>query len=138
MQGKRVKYTCEWYDDAKTILLIRALMHLDWDDIYNALVDQMAHVESVSHGVYTIYELTLSPTLPKGVALTKLKRVSSERRPNQRLTLYVGMGELQRQMMEVTKSAFNLKDLFQNFYFVQTIDEALMLIDTHKQQSENV
>jgi hypothetical protein len=133
-----VKFTCEWYDEAKTILLIRALALWDWNDIYNALVDQMVHVESVSHGVYTIYELTLSPTLPQGVALTKLKRVASERRPNQRLTLYVGMGALQQQMMDVTKSAFNLKDLFQNFYFVSTIDEALILIAAHKQQSENV
>src|SRR5688572_30843091 len=103
-----MKHTCEWHDETKTILVIRALMHWEWEDIDSALADQMTHVRSVPHGVYTIYDLKASPVIPKGIALPKLKRLTSTRQPNQRLTIYVGMGFLQRRLMDITKVAFYL------------------------------
>mgnify|MGYP006952612566 CR=1 FL=1 len=133
-----VKYNCDWYDDGKTILVIRALTQWDWKDIDSALTEQMNCVRSVKHSVYTIYDLSATPVIPKGLALPNLKRVTSERQPNQRLTIYVGMGFLQERLMEMTNTAFNLQELFKNFHFARTMDEALAIIEADKRRFQNV
>jgi len=131
-----MKINCDWFDDEQTILLVQALAPWDWNDVEQALAEQLQHIRSVTHNVYSIYDLTLSPALPNGLVIPRLKHVASDRLDNQRLTIYVGMGFLQQQMMDLTRNAFHLDALFANFRFVRTLDEALRVIDAHKHDSK--
>lgn len=89
-----MKHTCHWHDDAGTIQVITALPNATWNDAYRAVEDQMAYIASVTHGVYTIYDLRLSAILPQGVAFPNLQRLISQRQPNQTLTIFVGTSYL--------------------------------------------
>jgi hypothetical protein len=59
-----MRHRSYWHDEEKTILIIRSQKGATWNDAFAAVADQMAHIASVKHGIYTIYDLTETPTIP--------------------------------------------------------------------------
>jgi hypothetical protein len=129
-----MNHTCEWLDESKTILLITALPNGSWEAAYQAVEDQMKHIASVKHNVYTIYDLTHASKLPQGVALPNLQRLMTKRQPNQALTIYVGVGYLVQKFMEMARSMFGLNSIFNSYRFVSSVDEALQVVNEHQHE----
>jgi hypothetical protein len=127
-----MQHTIQWHDTAKTILIVRSHKGATWDDAFAAVADQMAHIASVKHHVYTIYDLAETPTIPSGLPLKNLKRVIHERQPNQALTIYVGVNNFLHRLMMLAQDIFQLDAIFKTYHFVATIDEALHIIEQHR------
>jgi len=127
-----VKYLCDWLDEQKTILLVKALSEWTWNDAYSALTDHLKQLESVSHDVYSIYDLSAAPKHPVGLTVPHLKYAMSAQRPNQKLTIFVGLGFELQMLFRVTQQAFQLGAVYRTYRFANTLDEALRMIEAHK------
>ena len=133
-----MKPDCNWHDEAKTIIVARPHPNSTWDDAYTGADEISLLIKSVPHNVYVIMDLTLSSTLPQGVAFPNLQRLINKRLPNQQLTIFVGIGFLMQKFMDMARSMFGLTNIFNTYRFVNTMDEALLTIENHKQKQQAV
>lgn len=127
-----MQYVCDWLDKQKTILLVKVLSEWTWDDAYSALTDHLNLLESVTHDVYSIYDMSAAPKHPTGLTIPHLKYAMSTQRPNQKLTFFVGLSFELQMLFRVTQQAFQLGAIFRTYRFANTLDEALRMIDAHK------
>ncbi len=121
-----------WLDDRRTILHQRYLNGFSLTDFYLAAEASAAMLATVDHPVDIIISME-AKSLPKlNGAFSLAQYVNRIVPPNQRLVVAVGVNSLLRSMVEASRKI--APKATEKTYFVDTLDDALALIQNYNAQ----
>lgn len=123
----------KWLDTEQTVLVYTFSDPWTWDDYYETTAQGRAMLQGVDHVVVTIIDMSGSRALPPG-ALTHLRRVSTDRRPNPGPIILVGLNRFVRAMSDMLSRIYPLAA--QRVRIVATLDEAYAVL-AERQTAEN-
>ncbi len=128
-------FTIRWQDDAHTVLLCEIKKRWSWESAHDAVKLMNDECGTVPHGVYTVYHyLDNIPLLPKGgSAIANIRQLMAVESPNDELYLFVGRNLFLSQLINIASKTYGLREVVARFRFVNTLEEALTIIDEHKQ-----
>lgn len=78
----------QWHDDTRTIVRWDIEGQWSWDDVYPALYEAYALLDTVDYIVHTIVDVRNSSLLPKGT-ITHLKNLAARQHPRAGITVFV-------------------------------------------------
>ena len=132
------KYTCDWYNEEKTIILVRSLERSwGWDEATEAIHDQIALAESVDHPVNIIFHFEERPAMPVEGALKTLEKLMSMRAKNEALSVFVNINVIFKTLLNNAGKIYRFGDLLAMYRFVDTIEEALAEIEKYEAQQNH-
>ncbi|MFQ3659313.1 MAG: hypothetical protein SNJ54_10225 [Anaerolineae bacterium] len=125
-------YEVFWFDDSYTLLYQRYQPGFDLTDLYEVAETSATMLATVGHPVDIIVELA-----PKGMpnlngVLRAAQYVDSIVSPNQRLVVVVRASSFMRSVVEL--SCKIAPKATEKLYFVDTLEEALALIQSYRAQ----
>lgn len=131
-------FTIRWQDDEHTVLLCEIKKRWSWESAHDSVTLMNDECGKVTHGVYTVYHyLDNIPLLPKGgSAIANIRQLMAVESPNDELYLFVGRNLFLSQLINIASKTYGLRDVVARFRFVNTIEEALTLIEQHKQEKK--
>jgi hypothetical protein len=120
--------TMEWDDDQQRI--IRADVNGQWsfDEMEAALRQTIAMMESVSHKVDFIIDVSRSSLIPGGATRAAQSVATPETHPNEGIKIVVGANVLVRLAYEAYRRINRSLGKDQEFLFAGNLDEARALI----------
>ncbi len=113
-----------WFNPEHTVLLVTYNEdHWTWEDIFAALKEQYAMIESVPHSkVDVIVDVRKSNWLPRGGSLlTPIRKFMGELHPRQGKTLFVGAHGMVASILGVLGTMMGPKR--SELIFVKTMDD---------------
>ncbi len=115
----------EWYDEAHTVLVLRATPPLVWSEVETAFLESIALTERADHGVYVIYDSTQIHQMPHVPnPLARMKALIEKKPKNLRLLILVGGSSLAQTFVSILDRVLQLEWVAQ----VASLDEAHALI----------
>jgi hypothetical protein len=129
-------WSYRWYDDDQTILVCDVRDSWTWEEAFAIVEDQKRHLQSVSHGVHTIYWLHGIPILPQdGMGLPNLQKLMSQRQPNSQLVIFIGINRFGEKLAGLMKKVYGMRDQLAHYRFVSSIEQALDEIALYHRES---
>jgi len=131
------KFRVSWFDADRTIIVLEISSAWTWEEAFEILPLMAQHIERQPHGVYTVfyYHVSSANLLPRGSALTNLRRLVEMSPPNERMVLYVRQDTLTRQLITLLSKVYGLASILRKHHFVATWEEALQRIEADKAQA---
>ena len=130
-------YKMYWYDDAQTILVVEVYGGWTWADAQKGLKKLNDTIESRAEdvGVYVIIDLQASGELvPKhGSILGNIRNLLQSDPQHEQLTIYITQNNFLRSVVQMASHVYKLRTYVENLRFVSTFDEAIKIIQQHKQ-----
>jgi hypothetical protein len=120
--------TTTWYNDQKRIILFVYEGDYSWNDVYNAAADANILADEAGYPVANIIDLTNAGSLPSNAA-SHGKRLRELRSSNIQFEVVVGANKLIKTLANVANSIFKIFTDQTSSHFVDTLDEALSLIE---------
>lgn len=121
----------EWDDAAQTIIRWDYVSKWTWDvDVAAAYQNTVALMQSVSHPVSLIHDLSQSAGIPGG-ALTQAYRYSTGLPENWEISAVVGSGTFAEALLGVFRNLYG--KLGARYYTAPTLDNARALIARHRE-----
>ena len=119
-------YTCEWYDDEKTIVVLTALIsNWTWEEAQEAIEAQVALAETVEHPVHVVLYFKESPTVPVAGAFQHLQKLMQLKAKNEDLSVFVNINRMMTSLLSTIGKVYKLRELVAQYRFVTTLDEAI-------------
>lgn len=132
------KYTCDWYNDEKTIILVESTdADWTWQDMQEAVEEQVTLTETVEHPVHIIFHFMVRPNIPRSGAFQNLPRLMEYRAKNEDLGVFVGFNMLLGTLLKAVGKVYGLRNLVDTYRFVDTMEEALAEIANYEQAKES-
>jgi len=125
--------TFDWYNEARTILLIE----IDpdgwtWEDAYSIVKQQVEMIKGVSHTVHTICLFKSPPRIVHSPNIfANLRKIMTTRASNQGLMIYVGTNRMFNDVMGTAGRLAGLRKLLHKYRFVITLEQALAEIKAY-------
>jgi hypothetical protein len=119
-----------WYDDAKTIIRHDFPVEWTWDNFYEAIRQSVEMEKSVRHNLYV---LTVNPPnvkIPDGNAIQNFQKSFAMHLPHVRFVIVPTNNSL---LALFGRSLIRLGFLSKKIRMVQSLEEALRLIDADKE-----
>lgn len=134
-----MKVQVQWDNDAKNIVRYKFEQGWAWNDLHQALDDAGELINTVSHQVDVIMDISSANLVPKG-ALSQINRAyANPKPPNIGITVIVAPNSFMSAMVSMAKKIWGNKTEWQ-LEFVNTIGEAYQIIkdgNTAKEQTIN-
>lgn len=119
-------WTYRWYDDDQTILVCDVRDTWTWEEAFAIVEAQVAHLQSVPHGVHTIFWLHGIPVIPQnGMELPNLQKLMSQRQPNSELAIFIGINRFGEMLASMMQKVYGMRDQLAHYRFVSSIEQAL-------------
>ncbi len=124
-----------WHDAGRTILVLEVLGGWDWTQAFAALT----HFNQTLYDTpYPTYSLLLfrsgTSAVPTGLTLPNVRDLMAMNPPLEQLVLLVGAGGFIQSMAQTVSRMYGLRAIFGRYRFVETIEEALKVVQAHKAQ----
>lgn len=117
--------TFQWTDERQIAIYIQLERGWDWDALYIAQTKVNQVISQQPHTVDLIYDMTLTPILPRGY-FSHIKRIHSAYPKNCGMVLVVGCNRVVMQMLRGLMVSY--WDMAQQFAFCDTPKEAYDLV----------
>jgi hypothetical protein len=121
--------TTQWYDDRKQIILVIYEGNYGWNDVYKCADATNALADEVNCPVANIIDMTKAGGIPPNAA-SNAKRLRARRNPKIQFEVVVGATASLRTMARVANAVFKIFTKESPTHFVDTLDDALNLIET--------
>ncbi len=119
-------WSYRWYDDEQTILVCDVHDSWTWEEAFKIVEGQKHHMQSVSHGVHTIFWLHGIPIIPQdGMELSNLQKLMSQRQPNSQLAIFIGINRFGEKLAGLMKKVYGMRQQLAHYRFVSSIEQAL-------------
>lgn len=119
-------YTCEWYNEEKTIVLVRTIdPNWTWKDATEAVQEQVTLAETVEHPVHIIFHFEERPNMPVKGAIQNIQKLMNYRAKNEDLGVFINMHRMLTSLLNTVGKVYKLRDLMETYRFVDTMEEAL-------------
>lgn len=128
-------WSYRWYDDARTILVCDVRDSWTWEQAFAIVEEQAKHLNSVSHGVHTIFWLHGIPVIPQdGMELSNLRKLMSTRQPNSQLVIFIGINRFGEALATMMRKVYGMRDQLAHYRFFSSIEQALDEIVLYERQ----
>jgi hypothetical protein len=136
IESGRVHQT-SWLDDDQTIIRLEVSGKWSWQDAVEVVMRVNTIIAATSHDLYTIIQFRNRGFLPEAGSIGPLRRLIDVNNPNEKLIILINAGDFITKLCALISKTYGLMAIFGKFRFVQTLDEALTLIATHKREQLN-
>jgi hypothetical protein len=127
------KYTCEWYNEEKTIVLVRSIdPNWTWEDATNAVKEQVTLSETVAHPVHAIFHFEQRPNVPVSGAIQNLQKLMNYRAKNEDLGIFVNINQMLMTLLNTVGRIYKLREFVSKYRFVSTMEEAFEEIEKYE------
>lgn len=127
-------YRISWFDSEHSILLCEVFDSWTWSQAYQGtqIIAQM--IKGVEHPIYTVFFVgEKAPFLPNGTgAINSIKQLMHLSYANEQLVIFVKQSMVVRHFVDIVAKAYRLDKERQKYRFVQTMGEAIWLIEQHR------
>lgn len=125
--------TLDWYDSEQTILIMEVQADIwEWENTLSVMRELKQKSESVEHDVYTILMFNNTPPTPGRDVFRNVRQIIKLHPENNRLTIFVGTNTLFRAIFKTVNKLYLLKNIFDDFRYVATKEQALEIIQQEK------
>lgn len=135
------KYKLYWHDIEKTILIVDLLADITWEEaiVENNFINEVLGVEAENHPVYSIGDLSkTSIFIPKGDnAVKNLYDLIKADPGYEELVIFVVPINLLSPLIKIGINFYGILPIIHKYHFVKTRDEALSVVERHKQDRAN-
>jgi hypothetical protein len=133
------KFNIAWFDLEHTILICEIKETWTWDEAYIVINEMNDLCSTVNHGVYTIFHFQGTTALfpVGGSAINNIRRLASINSENDELVFFVRSNAMVSRLIKIAGQVYKLAELTGHFRFVQNLEEALVLIQQHKNQQKD-
>lgn len=128
-------YTCEWYNEEKTILVLTALLaDWTWEEATEAIETQVKLAETVEHPVHIVLYFKERPNVPVSGAFQHLQKLMQLKAKNEELSIFININNMLTTLLKTIGKIYKLRDLVADYRFVATMEEALEEIEKYESQ----
>ncbi|MCU0496340.1 MAG: hypothetical protein MUF87_03190 [Anaerolineae bacterium] len=127
-------YRLSWFDSDRSVLLCEIVGSWTWGEAHQEIKIITQMIKGVEHPVYTIFFIgEKAPFLPHGTgAINSIKQLMQHSYPNEQLVIFVKQSMIVRHFVDIVAKAYRLDTERQKYRFVQTMGEAIWLIEQHR------
>ena len=129
-------YKIYWYDTEQTIIVGEVHVGWTWSTAYDGLkiLNETIRQRSNEVDVYSIIHFQSgAQLLPKsGSILTNLRNLLNDDPQYEKMTFYVIQTGFLHSMMQIVSRLYGIRHWVERHRFVNTLDEALVLIENDK------
>lgn len=119
-------YTCEWYNEEKTIVLVHTLeSNWTWKDATEAVKEQVTLSETVEHPVHIVFHFEERPNMPAKGAIQNIQKLMNYRAKNEELGIFININRMLLSLLNTVGKIYKLRDFIASYRFVDTMEEAL-------------
>jgi hypothetical protein len=119
-------WSYRWYDADQTILVCDVRDSWTWDEAYAIVQEQARLLQSVSHGVHTIFWLHGIARVPQdGTGLPNLRKLLTMRQPNSQMVVFIGINRFGETLAAMMNKVYGMRSQIAMYRFVSSIEEAL-------------
>jgi len=127
------KYTCEWYNEEKTIVIVRSLdSNWTWEEATEAIEAQISLAETVEHPVHNIFYFEERPNIQVSGAIRHLEKLMNLRAKNEDLNIFVNINRMFSSLLNTVSKIYKLGNFLAKYRFVDTLEEALEEIEQYE------
>lgn len=131
-----MKVNIAWDNEEQTIVRYTFEPGWDWLDLYTAMDNAGELIQTVSHGVDVLMDLSQANLIPKN-AISQIKRgYDNPKSPNIGLTVVVTPNSFMNAMVSMAKKIWGGGSSEWELEFVKTIDEAYATIEAHRKDEK--
>lgn len=123
----------DWDDESNQIIQIRIEGRWTWDELENTLRQTIAMMDSVSHKVDFIIDVSRSHMLPGGATQAAQNVATPETHRNEGVKVIIGANTLIRLAYEAYRRINRSLGKNQEFLFAKTQDDARAIISRERQ-----
>lgn len=128
-------YLIYWQDAEHTILVLDVKGGWDWEQAFAALTHFNQTLYDTPHPTYSLLMFREGTSVvPSGLTLPNVRDLMAMHPPLEQLVILVNPGTFIQSMIQTASRTFGLRAIFGRYRFVNTLAEALQLIQTHRQQ----
>lgn len=120
----------QWYDVAKTTLLVVYSRKFALEEFYTSVRDSYAIIESVDYTVDIIQDVTKLASLPPNI-LSVTQYVEGRSHPRRGVTIIVGLNRFVKIMLNIGGAL--APKAMANYHYVATMEEAQSLLHSLRQ-----
>lgn len=133
------KFNIAWYDLEHTILICEIKETWSWDEAYIVITAMNDLCSTVQHGVYSIFHFqgTTAMFPVGGSAINNIRRLINIKNENDELVFFVRSNAMVSRLIKIAGQVYKLAELIGHFRFVQNLEEALAMIQQHKNQQKD-
>jgi len=128
-------YLIHWQDTEHTILVLDVRGEWDWEQAFAALAHFNQTLYDTPYPTYSLLKFREGTNIvPSGLTLPNVRDLMAMHPPLEQLVILVNAGTFIQSMIQTASRTYGLRAIFGRYRFVNTLDEALQLIQSHRQQ----
>ena len=132
-----IRYGVRWYDPEQTTLWCECSPRWTWIEAQRTVRKINLLCSAIARPTYVVIRCSKDEitSLPAGGAIFNLRQLMLAEPRNNQLVILVGASSLLRQLLLMTGQVYRLQEQLSRYRFVSTPEEAIALIEKHKQLS---